>query len=437
MSGLKKKVIDRHIVRATLVVLFAFGIQGSALAYDYPFSDPYVATVVGTPEKYRADLPKKIPVKKLELKVFADRKMPEVLWYGEKLKYSLVAQKREAPLIFAIAGTGASYDSAKMQLFQQAFYQAGFHVVSISSPTHPNFVTAASKTAVPGRIIDDTKDLYRVMELIQKQFGDRVKVSEYYLTGYSLGAAQAAFLAKLDEQRMQFDFKKVLMINPPVSLYNSVVILDDMLEKNIPGGLDNFNAFFERVMAKFTEVYGEEEGIEFNDEFLYQIYQHIVDAGEVPKEENLAALIGMSFRLSSANMIFTSDVMVNYGYIKPKNLQLTNTTSTTDYFKVANRVGFADYLDEYMVPYFRATETSLSRQALIDSVSLKSIEDYLRHTDKIALVTNADDLILAPGEVAYFRDVFGGRAKIYPRGGHCGNFDHKDNVAYMVDYFKQ
>ncbi len=104
---------------------------------------------------------------------------------------------------------------------------------------------------------------------------------------------------------------------------------------------------------------------------------------------------------------------------------------------MANRVGFADYVDEYMVPYFGAAESGLTRQGLIDSVSLKSIEGYLRSADKIALVTNADDLILAPGEVDYFRNVFGGRAKIYPNGGHCGNMEYKDNVAYMVDYFKQ
>ncbi len=50
---------------------------------------------------------------------------------------------------------------------------------------------------------------------------------------------------------------------------------------------------------------------------------------------------------------------------------------------------------------------------------------------------NENDVILAPGEIDFFRRVFGDRAKIYPTGGHCGNIDYRDNVAHMVNVFKQ
>jgi hypothetical protein len=48
---------------------------------------------------------------------------------------------------------------------------------------------------------------------------------------------------------------------------------------------------------------------------------------------------------------------------------------------------------------------------------------------------NADDIILAPGELEYLEQVFGDRAQIYPTGGHCGNMDYRDNVAYMMNFF--
>jgi hypothetical protein len=32
--------------------------------------------------------------------------------------------------------------------------------------------------------------------------------------------------------------------------------------------------------------------------------------------------------------------------------------------------------------------------------------------------------------------VFGARAKIYARGGHCGNMRFRDNVAHMLNVFK-
>jgi hypothetical protein len=69
-------------------------------------------------------------------------------------------------------------------------------------------------------------------------------------------------------------------------------------------------------------------------------------------------------------------------------------------------------------------------------LSLKSIEGYLRNTQKIGLVTNEDDLILAPGEIDFFLQVFGSRAKLYPNGGHCGNMIYKENVDYMIGFFK-
>ena len=134
-------------------------------AYDYPFVNAYEATVIGTPSMYQADLPKEVPVKDYRLTVFEDREIPDIFWYSEGLKFSLVRQKEHAPLIFVIAGTGASYKSPKVQALQRAFYQAGFSVISISSPTHMNFIVNASTTKVPGHIIHDTEDLYRVMEL--------------------------------------------------------------------------------------------------------------------------------------------------------------------------------------------------------------------------------------------------------------------------------
>ncbi len=422
-------------MKKLLLILFVFLLLSASgensRAYDYPFTDPYVATVIGTPTKYGTTLPEKIKIKQLELTVFKERDIPDVFWYQDKLRYSLAYQKEKAPLIFIIAGTGSSYNAAKMQLLQKAFYQAGFHVIALSSPTHPNFIVTASKSRVPGYNVEDSQDLYHVMELAWQQVKDRIDVSEFYLTGYSLGATQAAFISKLDEEKELFNFKKVLMINPPVSLYNSVRILDEMLVKSIPGGMDNFHVYFEQMMGKFSEIYKIMGYIDLSDNYLYSVYRR-----RTSKDENLSALIALTFRLSSTNMIFTSDVMSNAGLVVPKNRVLSSTESLTDYFKVTVRTSFTDYFNELFYPYFKSHQPGITQQTLIDSVSLESIEDYLRNTEKISLVTNEDDLILAPGEMDFFRQVFKERAKIYPIGGHCGNIGYKDNMEYMIRFFK-
>ncbi|MGD2074530.1 MAG: alpha/beta hydrolase [Gammaproteobacteria bacterium] len=398
--------------------------------YDYPIADSYEATVVGTPPQYQADLPKRIPVKEARLKVFKDREVPDFLWYEAELRYSYALQKKPAPLVFVIAGTGAAYNSAKNLLVGKAFYEAGFHVVALSSPTVPNFVVAASKTSVTGHATKDAEDLYHVMELIWDKLKKKAEVTNFFVTGYSLGGFNTAFVTLLDEERKVFDFKAALLINPPVSLYSSISLLDRMLE-NIPGGPDNFPQYYNDLVTKFSKVYKRADRLDFNEEFLYDVYQEFK-----PRDEELAALIGLSFRFSSAHLAFTSDVMTDFGYIKPKNVELTRNSSPGQYTKVAFRLGFTDYFHEFFYPYYKAQDPTLTRERLVEEMSLTHIEDYLRESDKIYVIHNANDVILEPGQIDFFPRVFGDRAKIYPTGGHCGNMGDRRVVGHMLSVFK-
>ncbi len=408
---------------------------GTAGAYDYPLTDPYVATIIGTPEEFQAELPDKIDYDLLNVKVFSDRTPPEVFWYQRDFRYSLSYQKGEAPLIFVIAGTGSSFYSSNMIFFQKIFYQAGFHVVCLSSPTAMNFIVTASESGVPGDTVDDARDLYRVMRLIWEQIKTRITVSEFYLTGYSLGATQSAFVAKLDEEIRLFNFKRVCMINPAVSLYTSAKILDGMVLKALPGGADTFDAWFKQIFQKFSELYKIMGHQDLTHDFLYEVYRTLYRT-DPPKQENMAGMIGTAFRLSASNMLFTSDVMTNFGVIKPKNLVLGSADSLTDYFKVSSRMSFVDYFEELFTPYFQAKRPGLTQAALIERLSLRSIDGYLRNNPKIMLMGNADDLILTPDDLAYLKDLFGPRAKIYPSGGHCGNMQYRANALYLIDFFK-
>jgi predicted alpha/beta-fold hydrolase len=399
--------------------------------YGYPFNDPFQATVVGTPKKLRADLPKDIPFKQRSMKIFKDRKVPDLFFYSEEFRYTYAAQDKAAPLIFLIPGTGGSATSDNLKIMASAFYQAGFHVVTVSSPTHENFIVSASRTSVPGDAIGDAEDLYRVMERIWSKLKTDIEVTDFFVAGYSLGGYNTAFVAWLDEQRRIFKFKKALLINPPVNPYNSISLLDRMLE-NIPGGVDNYNLFFQRIMEGVTQVYKRSSSFEINEETLYQAFQSMQ-----LKNEELAALIGVVFRQMVSNMAFTSDVMTNFGYIKPKNLRFTRNSSLTTYKRVAARLGFTDYFHEYFYPYHKARDPSLTRKQLLDRMSLTTIEDYLSSTTKVEVIHNEDDPTLNPGEIGFFRRVFGDRSRIYPTGGHLGNITFRHNVVNMIAVFEQ
>jgi hypothetical protein len=426
------KQAPRFLLMCIILLASVSGVH--AAEYGYPIDDPHEAAIVGTPDPFMPPLPKpdEIRVKQLEMDVFQDRQIPDVFWYDSKMFYSLSWQEEKAPLVFVVAGTGARYDSDKNQILKKALYQAGFHVILLSSPTHPNFITSASRTMMPGDIRSDCEDLYRVMELAWAAAKEDIEVTDFFLTGYSLGGAQSGFLSMLDDQKKVFKFKKVLMINPPVSLYESAVKLDKMLEENIPGGPDHFAEFYKKLMKNIANAYKHGDFVDLTHGFFYQKFYSLF-----PTDKEEKAVIGLSFRLSATDLFFVSDIMTNAGGIIPKNLHLTATTSLTDYAEIVSRDGgFSFYAENILFPAMQKKNPELTLDQVIYLCSLRSIEDYLRNAEKVSMMTNEDDFILAKGDIDYFRHLFQNRAKIYPKGGHCGNMGYTENVAYVVDYFK-
>ena len=400
--------------------------------YAYPVTNPFVATVVGTPAANRVVLPKDIPIQQRTLPVIEDRTVPRVLWYEDRFRYSIAAQSGKAPLIFVIAGTNAGYTTRLSAYLQQLFFTAGFHVVSISSPTFPNFMVTASTTSVPGWTAQDAADLYQMMQRVLADVGQRVEVSNVSLVGYSLGGWHSAFVAALDRQQQAIGFRKVLLINPPVSLYRSSRVLDEMLVNNLPGGIDNLDAFVRNVVDKLVELYRQNQGITFGPDMLFDAYRALR-----PTEEQLAAVIGAVFRLASANIAFTADVMSHSGYLVPVSRELRISTSLTPYFDAGMRRGFIQYFEELLYPYYRQRYPTLTRQQIIDSASLESIAPFLSQATNVGLVTSKDDIILAPGDLDFLRRTFGDRATFFDYGGHCGGMMDAHVAAAYVRFMMQ
>ena len=386
----------------------------------------YEATVIGTLPQVAAKLPKESPLKVKSMRVFEDRFVPEVFFFDEEMRYSQALQNEAAPLVFIIAGTGAPHDSAKSVELAKAFHHEGFHVVSISSPTFMNFIVSASKTSVPGHAYQDAEDIYHVMTLIWARLQKEISVTDFFVTGYSLGGFNTAFVSELDETKQVFNFKKALLINPPVSLYNSTSLLDRMTA-NIPGGAVNSNKFMHELLEEVSRVYRDSPSVEMDEEFLFRAFK-AVD----PSNEELAALVGFSFRISSASMIYAADIMTKFGYIVPKNVTILPSTIQTEYMMTAHEIGFTDYIHTFFYPFHKKNSEDLDKDEYVEMMRLYSLEDYLKTSDKIEVMHNQDDIILEPGEIEFFPRVFGDRAKIYPKGGHCGNMSHRDNVAHML-----
>ncbi len=420
----------RPLVLIFLAILIFPATIMAADDFVYPYDNPYQATVYGTPPElvHKIDNPVKPKLRSIRIK---GRQMPSVFSYSSEMYYSTALQKGEAPLIFIIAGTGAEHDSAKMTFLVRVFYQAGFHVVALSSPTHMNFIISVSEFAAPGYVPHDVNDLYRVMLWIKKEVEKKKKVSDYYITGYSLGAMHAAFLTHTDSERGDFNFRKTLMINPPVSLYHSVKRLDSWLTPENLGDKTPAEEI-EHFVDLFSDYYEHADVTDLDDNFLYELVTHI-DL----EDEDLRALIAVDFRMSASSMIFASDVCLQAGYVvPPDDYPLGSGTPLMPYAEEAFEVSFEEYMAEFLLPYLQHLYPGMDRYTMLQKSSLYDIRTYLKETDKIVLIGNRDDIILNEHDLTFIDGVFGDRARFFPTGGHCGNLMFTPFVEAMLEMVK-
>src|SRR6185369_8872153 len=136
--------------------------------YGYPIPGSHEATILGTPASLMPTFPAKMRSRELLLEVIPDRQKPPIFFYDEGLRCTFAYQEKKAPLVFLIAGAGSSDRSAKQLTMMKALYQAGFHVITLPSPSNANFIISASQSSVPGDLTEDAADLYRAMETAWK-----------------------------------------------------------------------------------------------------------------------------------------------------------------------------------------------------------------------------------------------------------------------------
>jgi hypothetical protein len=399
--------------------------------YYYPFKDPYVATVVGSSNMMTPGVSEEVPRREYSVKIPDSKRYQKHLWYYKDFEFSLVKQNQKAPLIFLIAGTGSPYNSIKMKNFERIFYDAGFHVVSISSPVSSNFMVTASNIKMPGILINDSHDIYIAMKKINEKIKNKIEIEDTYLMGYSLGGTQAAYVTMLDDEEKYFNFERVLMVNPAVNLFDSAKILDDMLDENIPGGRKNIAQFLEKIYKGIGQ-HLPGESIEVNEETIYNSFKN-----DFLSQKELAALIGMAFRITAIDVNYLADVLNNKGVYVPKDKKIGKFESLGPYLEEINFASFTEYVKNIAYPHYREIYGTLTFEELVEKTDMNEIKDYLINSEKIAMVTNEDELILTPENLQFLKDTFDGRSIIYPRGGHCGNMYYRSNVENMVRYFQE
>lgn len=416
-----KKILGLIFLIAKLTVSAS---EATVKEYSFPYKDPYTATIVGSSTLMISGISSEIDIEDFTLDLKENSEIPESLWYQNGFKFSLVKQKDRAPLIFLIAGTGAAHNSTRMSYFQRIFYDAGYNVLSITSPVNTNFILNASESKMPGLLAKDSRDIYEVMYKAYDKVKSKVDVSDFYLVGYSLGASQAAYISYLDEKDKYFDFKRVYMMNPTVDMHKSGVKLDKLLDDNINGDKRNIGKMIDEV---FTLISKSNHGgsVELSESKIYGLFTN-----KIVSEEKMKSLIGLAFRLASIDVNYVTDLANGTNiYVKEK---VPKYGSQFKYFEAVDFANFNDYLNNVAEPYYETK--GVSRKELLEGVKLDIIEEYLKNSKKIAVMTNEDDLILDGEDLKFLKDTFKDRIVIFPSGGHSGNMYYGPNVKMMLTF---
>lgn len=398
--------------------------------YEYPFQNPYMATILGSSTLMIDGVSESVPTKVYKTKLPGSIEVPENLWYNNKFEFSLVPQKGKAPLIFLLAGTGSDYHATRMVLFQRIFYDAGYSVISISSPMHSNFIINASSNRMPGMIIDDGKDIYNVMKETYKIVKDKINVSDFYVVGYSLGATESAVVSYIDETEKAFNFKRVFMINPTVDIYESAIKLDKTLDGPTERKVENLEKLINKVFNKLSDSL-KNGYTEITEELIYSMF-----AEDQMTDEEMGELIGLVFRLTAIDINYVTDLINDRKVYVDK--PVGKFTNMFPYFEKINFAGFEDYMYRLAYPYFNEKMGGgISIEELLQHTKLQQIQDYLKNTNKVAVVTNRDEIILGEEDFRFLENTFKERLIIYPYGGHCGNMYYKTNVDVMLKFLKE
>ena len=433
-ENMLKKIL---IVIATMlfsVTGFGEEIDVSQIAVDYPYKDNAImATVMGTPSSqwYKLKKGKAPKVKKFK----AIKKVPEILRPWSDYEYGVWKQKNDAPLMILISGTGSLYNSGLTMYMANVFYERGYNVLALSSPTTMPYIVSQSKNNYAGYIKDESTHMYNLIAAaVSKEKAEGMKITKTHIGGYSLGGFQSLLIQEMDSEKKKIGIEKSLMLNSPVSILTATQKLDSYLVKNGIYNAESLEKFLDNIFGKLVyDEYLEISDVDFTD------IRSAVSKLQL-KDSDFEVLTGLLFRFYSANMTFAGEVFSGknaVGRLSDKKIY-KRFDSVTKEFREGLSVSFDEYSKEILFPYLKKNKyPDLTMEQFIKEFDLRNSQEFIDKNNKnIIFITSKDDILITENDLDYINKTFNNRV-IIPYGGHTGILWHQDVVNLMVDKLEE
>lgn len=323
--------------------------------------------------------------------------------------FGFVEAKKDANierLVFIIPGITGHHRSDATIAMAEVMHEQGAAVVLCDDIFHWRYMRSANLGILPGNLPEDAKRYAAFMnkvfaELKSKEYIDNPEVT---ILGWSMGGLTTCHIAALEETKaLDFEVEKYIAINTPVDFKNAVGAIDRYFKV-----VDNWSR--ERLREACTVSAG-------------AIYawtdsphpRYVADQGHPNvSEEDARFAIAVTFSMPLAEDIAQAHEL------KPLKA-FGKEYSFSDRHLLYEEIGkttYVDYIHEFLPEYY----PGLSGEDLLKLSSLTHLEETLRNNEKIEMLHNWDDLILADSDREFLDSIMAYRLTWFSAGAHCGNF---------------
>jgi hypothetical protein len=386
------------------------------------------ATVFGTAPQDIAPMPATVPLVEINLPMPWAQPLPKLFWFDRKIRVWFSAQPKPAPLAIVIAGTGGDGNTSGLSVLRGALYGAGYHVLTLPSPTFPGFIVSTSSTGVAGDLLQDGRDLYAAIQRIIPHLPHHPQITDIDILGYSLGGANAGIVKSLDAREHKLHIRRAVMIEPPVSLFDSIGRLDQLFTISIGSGDAGVERLYQRLYAQLANLYRATDRVAIDEGFLLGAAATVLQG-----DAEFSAAVALTFRIDLMNMFLAGDIYAKTGVVTDP----LNPPGVGQPLEPIERLlrgkPFAEYFTRVFAPYYLKHRPGATTASLIADNRLEVIGDALRGDPDYYAQANADDLILDAPELGWLKKTMGSRIVVYDHGGHLGNLGSRRQVADMLD----
>src|SRR5277367_296944 len=327
---------------------------------------------------------------------------------GKKLDFTFWLQPGTAPIVYLVPGFGAHRLSGNELALAELLVSNRFSVVTVSSTFHPEFMEHASTSDLPAYPPIGVGDLHRALTEIDRHLDSAYphRLGPRALMGYSMGAFQSLFLAATEATNPAplIKFQRYVAIDSPVRLRYAVTNLDQFYQAPFAWPAGERTADIENTLLKVTTLAA----------------QPPAPGTSLPFNAlESKFLIGLSFRLTLRDIIFSSQSRHNQGVLQ----QPIKSSSRRAVYEEILKYSFRDYINKFASPYDRSQGIDLTDPHVGQwGTDLTTHTAELQANPDIRLVLNRNDIFLAETDIAWVESTFPpSQLKLFPDGGHLGN----------------